>query len=61
MDFLHCLLFQEVSYQYWPVHSSVKFGEYTVELLDEERREGFVVRTLSVNSAVVSSPPLLAT
>ena len=44
---------QEVCYQYWPGSGSVVYGEYTVELLNEEKLEGFVLRTLSVHTEVI--------
>ena len=43
---------QEVCYQYWPGSGSAVYGEYTVELLNEEKLEGFVLRTLSVHTKV---------
>ena len=43
---------QEVCYQYWPSSGSTVYGEYTVELLKEEKLEGFVLRTLSVHTKV---------
>ena len=46
---------QEVCYQYWPSSGSQRYGEFTVELLGEERLQGFVLRTLSVQDAKVSS------
>ena len=45
---------QEVCHQYWPSGGTKRFGEYTVELLGEEKLEGFVVRTLSVLEPKVS-------
>ena len=39
---------QEVCYQYWPSSDIVNIGEYTIDLLGEEKMEGFVLRTLSV-------------
>ena len=50
------LSLQEVCYQYWPSGRSKpgRFGEYTVELLDEERQSGFVVKTLNVHNSKVS-------
>ena len=49
-----CLHIQEVCYQYWPSTRSQRFGEFTVELLGEERLQGFVLRTLSVKDSKVS-------
>ena len=42
------LSLQEVCYQYWPSSGIVNIGEYTIDLLGEEKMEGFVLRTLSV-------------
>ena len=39
---------QEVCYQYWPSSGIVNIGEYTIDLLGEEKMKGFVLRTLSV-------------
>ena len=46
---------QEVCYQYWPSSGSQSYGEFTVELLGEERLQGFVLRTVSIQNAKVSS------
>ena len=48
-----CLPIQEVCYQYWPGVGSQRFGEFTVELLGEERLQGFVLRTLSAKTSQV--------
>ena len=45
---------QEVCNQYWPSSGSQSYGEFTVELLGEERLQGFVLRTVSVQNAKVS-------
>ena len=45
---------QVVCYQYWPSSGSQRYGEFTVELLGEERLQGFVLRTMSVQDAKVS-------
>ena len=45
---------QEVCYQYWPSSGSQIFGEFEVEVLGEERLQGFVLRTLSVMHSMVS-------
>ena len=49
-----CHLIQEVCYQYWPSNGSQRFGEFTVDILGEERLHGFVLRTISVQHAKVS-------
>ena len=51
---IHCKSchIQEVCYQYWPGSGSTVYGEYTVEFLNEEKLEGFVLRTLSVYTKV---------
>ena len=54
---IHCLSIQEVCYQYWPSIGLQRFGEFTVELLGEERLQGFVLRTVSVEDAKVSWSP----
>ena len=45
---------QEVCYQYWPSSGSKAFGEFTVELLGEQKLTGFITRNLTViNNKVV--------
>ena len=39
---------QESSAQYWPDGGIVHYGEFAVDLLGEERLEGFTIRSLSV-------------
>ena len=39
---------QETCYQYWPPIGSQTFGEFTVELLQEERLSGFSIRSYGV-------------
>ena len=39
---------EEASTQYWPDSGMAQFGEYTVDLLEEEVLEGFSIRELSV-------------
>ena len=39
---------QEVCYQYWPSSGSHTYGEFTVEILGEEKLQGFVLRTLRI-------------
>ena len=43
-------------HQYWPTSGIQKIGEYTVDLIGEEKLEGFVLRTLSVVEGKVCSP-----
>jgi len=50
-----CFIIQEVCYQYWPSSGSRKFGEFIVEILGEERLQGFVLRTLSVQHPKVTT------
>ena len=45
---------QEVCYQYWPAGKSTQsYGEFSVELVNEERKGGFILRALSVLQAKV--------
>ena len=45
---------QEVCYQYWPAGKRTQsYGEFSVELVNEERKRGFILRTLSVQQAKV--------
>ena len=46
---------QEVCFQYWPTSGVKQFGEFTVDLLGEEKLEGFILRTLSVLDTKVRS------
>ena len=46
---------QEASAQYWPSSGMTQYGEYTVDLLGEEKLEGFTIREISVLEAKVSS------
>ena len=39
---------QEASAQYWPDSGIVHFGEFAVDLLGEEKVQGFIIRSLSV-------------
>ena len=50
------LSLQEVCNQYWPSSGSQNYGEFTVEMLGEESLQGFMLRTVSVQDAKVSSP-----
>jgi len=54
---IFCIPIQEVCYKYWPSTGSQRFGELTVELLGEERLQGFVLRTLGVEDSKVSGIP----
>ena len=47
MFVFHCK-FQEQCHQYWPDTGTVQIGEYTVDLLGEEKREEFLVRTIGI-------------
>ena len=49
-----CCSLQEVCYQYWPGRRAQSYGEFRVELLSEEKKRGFVLRTFSVLQAKVS-------
>ena len=44
---------QEASAQYWPSSGMTQYGEYTVDLLREEKMEVFVVRTLNITHSKV--------
>ena len=41
---------QEASAQYWPDSGIVHYGEFAVDLLGEEKLQGFTIRNLSVLS-----------
>ena len=43
-----CECLQESSYPYWPTHDMLEFGGYTIELLEDEKLQGFTIRKLSV-------------
>ena len=45
---------QETCYQYWPQTGMVKFGEYTVDLTEEQTVIGYTIRKLSLSNIVVS-------
>ena len=47
---------QEVCYQYWPKSGVKQIEGFIVELLGEEKLEGFVLRTLSVLDTMVGVP-----
>ena len=46
-------LFQEVCYQYWPEKRTQRYGEFSVELLNEERKRELLLRTFSVQETKV--------
>ena len=50
-----CVLLQEVCHQYWPRSGFQAFGELTVELMSEEKFEGYVIRTLCLQRAKVGA------
>ena len=35
---------QEASAQYWPSSGICQYGEYTIDLLGEEKLQGFIIR-----------------
>ena len=39
---------KEASAQYWPDSGIARYGEFTVDLLGEEKLQGFMIRNLSV-------------
>ena len=43
-----CVCVQETCYQYWPSSGSLTVGEFTVDLIQEERLSGFTLRNLSI-------------
>ena len=45
----------EASAQYWPSSGICQYGEYTVDLLGEEKLQGFIIRNLSVMDIKVHS------
>ena len=48
------LSLQEVCYQYWPSSGAQTYGEFTVEILGEEKFEGFFLRSFGVFNGKVS-------
>ena len=50
-----CVCLQEVCYQYWPSRGSQTHGEFTVELLGEEKQSGFVLRSLAIRNNKVAT------
>ena len=44
---------QETCYQYWPQTGMVKFGEYTVDLTEEQSVIGYTIRKLSLSNTEV--------
>ena len=45
--------FQEVCYQYWPGQRAQSYGEFKVELINEDKYNGYVLRTFSLQQAKV--------
>ena len=45
---------QEASAQYWPDSGTACYGEFAVDLLGEEKLEGFTVRNISVTDTKVA-------
>jgi protein tyrosine phosphatase len=45
---------QEASAQYWPDSGTAHYGEFAVDLLGEEKLEGFTVRRLSITDTKVN-------
>ena len=41
-------LLQEVCYKYWPSSGVQQVGEFTIDILGEEKLEGFALRTFGV-------------
>ena len=59
-DVIVCLSLQEVCYQYWPSGGTQTYGEFTVEILGEEKFEGFSLISFGIFNAKVSpSHPVL--
>ncbi|CAI8024474.1 Receptor-type tyrosine-protein phosphatase alpha [Geodia barretti] len=53
---------KETCYQYWPSSGSITVGEFTVDLIQEERLSGFTLRNLSiVNNKGQIFPELVVT
>ena len=48
------LSLQEVCYQYWPSSGTQTYVEFTVEILREEKFEGFFLRSFGVFDGKVS-------
>jgi protein tyrosine phosphatase len=47
---------EEVCYQYWPGQRVQSYGEFRVELLSEEKKSGYTLRTFSVQQAKFATP-----
>ena len=45
---LGILILQEVCHQYWPDTGTTQIGEYIIDLLGEEQKEGFIIRMLGI-------------
>ena len=54
-DVIVCLSLQEVCYQYWPRSGTQIYREFTVEILGEEKFEGFSLRSFLFNAKVSPS------
>ena len=52
------MLLQDVCYQYWPSSGSQTFGEFKVELLEQEEQTGFLIRNLAISHMKVCTPQL---
>ena len=48
---MHTIFLQEVCYQYWPGERCQSYGEFRVELMNEEDNSGYVLRTFCVQHA----------
>ena len=46
---------QEASTQYWPDRGTVHYGEFAVNLLREEKLEGFTIRNLDITDTKVET------
>ena len=44
---------QEASIQYWPDSGTARYGEFSIDLLGEEKLEGFFIRCLSITNTKV--------
>ena len=49
MKLMYYMLLQESSCQYWPVEGEMaQFGEFKVDLINQEELNGFTVRILDI-------------
>ena len=53
------ILLKVVCYQYWPSSGSYTFGEFKVELLEQEEQTGFLIRNLAISHMKVCTPQLV--